>query len=120
MDDTTLLRISILVGIVGLCGLLLIVNNRSESLLSFSHIESQTDETVSIQGRVVTVRQIGNTTFLEVSFEDSASVVVFEPLDIQVGNQLLVEGTVEKYKGKKEIIAESIMRVPKTMADIPN
>ena len=70
-------------------------------------------ETIKLSGTVTKVRQMDKVSFITVSGhkEVESDVIVFpdEKIFIKEGNLVEITGSVEEYKGKKEVIANSVV-----------
>ena len=63
-----------------------------------------------MDGIVSNIRQAENAAFIELSFETSVTIVVFNDknLTLKSGDKIEIFGKVEDYNGKEEIIAQRI------------
>ena len=112
MEERDIYKISIITIIVGLGILAFYVDE--VSLEGVARLEELPDaKSVRLQGIVEKVTQIDNVIFLKVKGEEIVinDVVVFddEPLYVKEGNYVEIDGIVEEYKGKKEVIANSVV-----------
>jgi len=112
MEERDIYKISIIVIIVGLSILAFYVDE--VSLEGVARLEELPDaEKIKLQGFVEKVTQKDNVVFLKVKGEEIVvnDVIVFddEPLYVTEGNYVEIDGIVEEYKGKKEVIASEIV-----------
>lgn len=113
MKEKTLLKGSVLLMIVGL--LFLFLYAHKIELKQFSPANQlRGEEKVAMAGTINTVKAIGKATFLELEGQriETTKVIVFPAgeLFLQPGDYIEIAGTVEDYKGEKEIIASKIVK----------
>lgn len=104
MKDSTLLRISLATALIGIISLYIISNNLE---LEESNLVAD-QEYIKLRGLVEDIRVFDEVTSFTLSYSDDVKVVVFKELDLIEGSSVEVVGSVEEYRGEKEIIAESI------------
>ena len=112
MNETKLLQISLVVALCGLVALFFLADSIEVAVVA---IDTITDEfigqKVAVNGIVETVRQLDSMTLLEVSQQESVgsiAVVVFEQIDVSIGDSVFVSGTVEEYNGNIQIVADKV------------
>ncbi len=113
MNEQHLLRVCISISLLGLCVLLLYSGELNLEPISHEQLQTTADDaTVNIQGTVLEVSQQDTVAFLTIANQkiEETPVVVFKDQDIYIheGDYIELSGTVETYKGEKEIIASSI------------
>jgi len=114
MNDSDLLKLSVLIAVIGLLGLFWYGNANSTGY-SVSQLNELTGQKVIIGGVVSSMgtSQAGNTFFMLSDGTGQINTVIFQGSGIDVsglknGLSVEVEGRVQEYRGKLEIIAESI------------
>ncbi len=113
MQESTLLKISVVSSIIGLALLFFLsmftkLENTEIKELSIADI----DRTIKIQGLVSRVNPGEKITFLEIVQHNKMPVLVFSTnLTLNSGDEVEVVGKVTEYNGKVELIADNIRRV---------
>ena len=112
MQEKTLLKISFITALIGLLVLLFILDKIELSNFSISNLsENEIDKKVKIKAELLSIKETPGLYILEVKdFSCKISVIVFkdEPLNLNKGDVLEIEGQVTSYKDKIEIIAKKI------------
>jgi len=111
MKETTLLKIALICSLVGLF-VLFIISTRID-LKSYSQdivLNKNIGDDVQLTGKIIKINQRENVAFIEVSYENPVTVVVFtkDRLNLKNNETIEVIGEVQEYKGKNEIIAQKI------------
>lgn len=111
MDEKTIQKVAIITTVLGL--LVLFFYAQDVKLDVVDQIDNlPSSEDVRIQGVITKLTKKDTVYFLTVEGQrpEIMDVVLFPDRDIylQEGNFVYVQGTVEEYNGKKEIIAEEI------------
>ncbi len=118
MDEQTLLKISLVVTILGL---LLLFFSAGQFELSPRTLEKANlpEEKVQLQGTIKSLQSKDSPSgkdkvvFMVIEGErvETTPVVVFPPeeLFLKEGDYVEIVGTMEEYKGKKEVVASSIV-----------
>ncbi len=113
MEDKTLKKIALIGAIAGIIVLFIL----SEKLGVSQQVISRLDELpegkeVEVLGVVTRVHDAGNVMFLEIAQEriDKTTVVLFRSGNVSIyeGDVVKVTGSLEEYKGKKEIIGNRV------------
>src|SRR3989338_8548091 len=112
MDEKTLLKISIAVVIVGMIFLFLYAE--SIDLPVSSNLGTlPASEMVKVKGIVRSVKTFDKVAFVQLDAErmEKMDILLFQDknLFLKEGDYVEVEGTVEEYQGKKEVIADKIV-----------
>ena len=113
MEEKTLKKVSLLVAVLGLLGLWLIASE-----VDFSFVESiegiPDGDEVLVKGFVSRVSDVEKVMFLEVENQkvEETTIVLFKDSEIflEEGDYVEVTGTVEDYEGKKEVIANKVVK----------
>ena len=112
MQEKTLLKISFITALIGLLVLLFILDKIELSNFSISNLsKNEIDKKVKIKAELLSIKETPGLYILEVKdFSGKISVIVFkdEPLNLNKGDVLEIEGQVTSYKDKVEIIAKKI------------
>ena len=109
-DDKTLLRVSLIFGILGV-GILIAL---SLLIPESGQLDYYNDEgKVSLKGEVVGIDARGNYTFMKVKYECTVDTMVFDSLEtngseFSSGSKISIEGNIQDYKGRKSIVADRI------------
>ena len=112
MKETTLLKISILVSVLGVFFLMVISELSHIELSKISDITKKDLETkVKIQGKLLSIQETPGLYILTVTdFTSTITIIVFkeDPLELKKNSNIEIEGKVTEYQGKLEIIADTI------------
>ena len=112
MQEKTLLKISFITALIGLLILLFILDKIELSNFNISNLSgNEIDKKVKIKAELLNIKETPGLYILEVKdFSGKITVIVFkdEPLDLQKGDILEIEGQVTSYKDKIEVIAKKI------------
>ncbi|MBN1377101.1 hypothetical protein JW949_02065 [Candidatus Woesearchaeota archaeon] len=108
MDDNILLKIALFSSLIGIIVLFLILHFSEIELVNINEIDDKIDEKVRIQGRIVKVSNIGETTFIEISQECTITGIIFDNISLKENTFAEITGTVDEYNGEKEIIIDEI------------
>lgn len=110
MQEKTLLKLSLITSIAGI-SLLFFISVNADDEAQFQLLD-EGDFTV-VEGEIVKSGTSGNITFLEVKPTRTVKAVVFDKdyLELEEGETIELRGTVEKYKGEKELIVEEMRRI---------
>lgn len=107
MDDKFLLKIALVVSVLGIIGLFLVTEIIEIPLQKIEELEE--GDYVKIVGEIISINQKDTMTFFQIKDETGKiDVVYFDLVELEEGIELEVEGQVEEYKGKLEIIADSL------------
>ncbi len=113
MEEKTLLKVSLIVGIVGLFLLYFISSEITlDTIPNINGIPEE--EIVKISGVVGKVTNSDKVAFLEVLNEkiEKTKVILFKDSNISLnaGDYIEISGTVEDYLGEKEIIGSKVIK----------
>jgi DNA/RNA endonuclease YhcR with UshA esterase domain len=112
MHEKTVEKIALIVLIFGLAFLFLYAEDLELKTIT-SIDELPAEEEVKIGGTITSIRQHEKVSFIQVEGQkvETINILVFdEPnLFLQVGDYVEVEGSVEEYKGKKEVIGNEVV-----------
>lgn len=106
MDDSLLLKIALLGSLLGI-GILFAISVLVE-LPETKINELETDKLVVVNARISQIRGTEKVTFMDLSSECKVTGIVFDQVNVDVGDYVRVKGSVQDRKGKKEIIVEQI------------
>jgi hypothetical protein len=106
MRDSTLIRISLSVALLGLLGLLLYANR----VPPVSSDTSQLNREIMLTGRVARVGEYGKVAYIELEHLKITDVVVFRPGNIPFAENdtVQVTGVMETYQGQEQMVAYRI------------
>jgi len=113
MKEKTLFKIALICSFLGLIGLYFISDRISIDRISISDIEKVSlGDTVKIIGKIERVTNSDKVVFLEISEmkTESVSVILFKDSDFEIneGSYVEIEGEIDEYNGKREVIANRI------------
>ncbi len=113
MEEKTLLQASVIMVLLGLTFLYFYAGE--VEMPTASQLENiAPEEKVQIQGVISRLSQQDKVAFIELQGEriETMDVVVFtaEEAYLQEGDYVEIEGTIEDYRGKKEVIASQITK----------
>ena len=113
MEENTLKKVSLLVAVLGLLGLWLIASEVDLGVVESIEGVPAGDE-VLVKGFVSRVSDVEKVMFLEVENQkvEETTIVLFKDSEIflEEGDYVEVTGTVEDYNGKKEVIANKVVK----------
>jgi len=107
MEEKILLIISLIVMSIGITGLFILYE--TQDLEEVSNIETHLENTVKISGKIKKIDVREDLTFLEIERTNIVKVIFFEELDLNDGQDVIIIGDVDKYKGEYEIIGQKII-----------
>ena len=112
MQEKTVQKIALIVLIVGL-GFLFLYAEELE-LHTITSIDTiPIEEEVKLGGTITQIRQHEKVSFIQIEGKrvEMIDVLVFEEpnLFLKVGDYVEIEGSVEEYKGKKEVIGNTVV-----------
>ncbi len=112
MEEKTLTKTALITTIVGLL-LLFVLSQEIESPTATALGEYSPQETVRVDGLVTKVAHKNTAYFLDVDAtrQEKMNIVVFpsEELYLKEGNVVRIQGTVQEYNGRREVIASKII-----------
>ncbi len=113
MNETQLLRICLVVGIIGIIALFFIAESIEAIAVNIIDVtEEMIGKNVAVRGTVSGLKINDGITFFDLvdtDFQHSILVVFFEErIDIEEGSLVTIVGTVKEYKGQLEIVGERI------------
>ena len=113
MDDDTLLNISIITAIIGIILLLALSFYDNIPEKGFNELtDNDIGSKVKVNGIIKGVYMHNNSQTLKVRQECLMDVFVFDTRNYSIGGNITVQGTVQEYNGKMEIMAEKIVIRP--------
>ena len=111
MKETTLLKIALICSLAGLITLYFISTKIEIKDYKPNILNRNVGDDVSLKGTVTKINDKGNVVFVDVSQQNSVSVVLFTDnnnLNLKNGDNVEVIGKVQEYNGKNEVIAQKI------------
>lgn len=111
MENDDLLKLVLIISIIGLLLLSVIAYFSSPPEIKLSELENNLGRKVSVTGYVSKVSLKPNVSFITLSDGKNFVEIVFFDLpsdQIKKGDNLRIVGTIERYKGKIELLAEDI------------
>ena len=111
MKETTLLKIALICSLAGLITLYFISTRIEIKDYKPNILNRNVGDDVQLKGIVTKINDKGNVVFVDVSQQNSVSVVLFTDnnnLNLKNGDNIEVIGKVQEYNGKNEIIAQKI------------
>ncbi|MGM5484404.1 MAG: OB-fold nucleic acid binding domain-containing protein [Nanobdellota archaeon] len=111
LEDSLLLRYSLVISSVGLLVLFFLVDSYEPEQVDPGDIgDKEKDDYVSLSGEVLSVDE-GNVTEILLRDYETAEVVVFEELDLDEGQGIVVEGKVDSFRGENQVIGDEIRKI---------
>lgn len=109
MKDSSLLKIALACSLIGIVALFFILQVTELDEFSISELYLLEDGSeVRIVGVVDRVVNKNNVTILSISQKEIISGVIFEHVEVNVGEKIELIGTLETYKGEREVLVEKI------------
>jgi DNA/RNA endonuclease YhcR with UshA esterase domain len=113
MKEKTLFKIALVCSFLGLIGLYFISDNISVDRINISEIEKEElGKEIKIIGKIERVTNGDKVIFLEISEikTESTSIILFKEgnIGLREGSYVEIEGEIDDYNGKREIIANRI------------
>ncbi len=110
MNESTLLKIAMIISSVGLVLLYLVSDEIEVSESSVEKINTgEVGEVVKVSGLIESVSVSDKVTFLSVKKTDDVKVIVFDKLDyLEEGMFIEVVGEIEEYEGEREVIGNAV------------
>ena len=111
MKETLLLKIALICSLVGLVALFFISQRIELKDYKPDFLNKNVGDSVKLSGKISKITSGNNVVFIELSQQVPVSVVVFTDNDFTNLNKddfVEIEGKVQEYNGKEEIIADKI------------
>ena len=111
MKETLLLKIALICSLVGLVALFFISQRIELKDYKPDFLNKNVGDNVKLSGKISKITSGNNVVFIELSQQVPVSVVVFTDNDFTNLNKddfVEIEGKVQEYNGKEEIIADKI------------
>ncbi|MBS3102661.1 hypothetical protein J4458_04425 [Candidatus Woesearchaeota archaeon] len=110
MKEKTLLKIALIGSLIGLVILYFISAKIEVKEYNPNFLNENIGDDVKLEGIVTKITDIGNVVFIEVSQQNTVTVVLFtnDDLSLKNGDDIEVIGEVQEYKWKNEVIAQKI------------
>ena len=111
MKEKTIMKVAIVAVVIGL--IFLLVYSEEVEIEQVERIDSAVpEEIVELHGKVTRVSQYEKVVFVTVEgyVKQTTEVILFSDHEVYLkeGDSVEIQGTVEEYEGKKEVIANSI------------
>lgn len=107
MEDRILLKVALVCAVVGVTALFFVSRQMEVDAQPIEQIKLVEGE-VAIEGEVRDVFQKGSLTVIDVGYDTSMKVVLFEQVDVRVGDKVGVRGRVKEYNGQLELVGEEL------------
>ena len=110
MKEATLLKIALICSLIGLI-VLYFISERIEIMdYKPAELNKNIGDDVNLKGTITKISDKGNVVFVDVSQQNSVSVVLFTDNNVNLknGDHIEVIGKVQEYNGKNEIIAQKV------------
>ncbi|MBD3209008.1 hypothetical protein GF367_01135 [Candidatus Woesearchaeota archaeon] len=105
IPDKTLLAISLSISCAGIIGLLLISTtttiNDTAAILT-----EPPGTTTTIHATITDLTRSGNITLLTLAGSCTVDAVAYQPLNTTTGTSIIATGTIDTYKGKRQLVLE--------------
>lgn len=111
MKESILLKIALICSLTGLVVLYFISAKIEIRDYKPSELSRNVGDDVRLKGTITKISDKGNVVFVDVSQQNSVSVVLFSSdgsLKLKNGDNVEVLGKVQEYNGKNEIIAQKV------------
>jgi len=113
MQEQTLFKIALISAIIGL--VFLFLYSQTIDLKQVEHLDDAfLTEQIKINGVIESITSTNKATFLKITGSkiDTFDVILFpeEKIDLKEGDAIEITGKIEEYNGKKEIIADKIVK----------
>lgn len=109
MKEKTLLRIAVVVSIIGIGGLFVLARGITVDKAIISRLDDMEDETVVVEGVVMTVHEGEGVSFIMLQKDETVGVTLFgEVPAMETGDLIQVRGEVQEEEGEISIIAEEV------------
>jgi len=113
MREKTLLKIALIAANIGVIILFIFSQQEEKKIVIKSIEETAGQKIVKVQGKITKITDKEKVAFMEILWEkpETVEVVLFKDQNISLrqGDYVEIEGTVEEYKGKKEIIGSKVV-----------
>jgi DNA/RNA endonuclease YhcR with UshA esterase domain len=111
VKDSTLLKTSLICSILGIIILYFLSANIEIEEMNISKINTiKLGADVKLTGEIKQIKQLEKLTIIDVKKDCVVPVLLFDNITLNVGDKIKVTGKLDEYKGKKEIIAETIIK----------
>ncbi len=114
MKESTLFKFALAVSLIGILALLIIVENIEVPLIKISSVDnSKEEDIIKIKGNIEGIKETPGLYILKVKDEsETIDVIVFKEngLNFTKNSLVEIEGTIQEYQGKKELVAKEILR----------
>lgn len=109
MKENTLLKIALACSLAGLVALFFI-SSKIELKEYRPSLNKNIGDDVKLKGTVAKITDRGDVVFIDVTHQSPVNVVLFtdKDLTLKAGDIVEVEGNVQEYNGKDEVIAQKI------------
>jgi len=110
MKDKHIIAVSVIVSLAGIIVLFFISRSFDPATPEGSEYLKNTkeDSSVWITGKVIDITNGNNFTIVTLEYKEKTKVVVFDHIDLRIGDSVGVSGIIEEYHGEEEIIADWI------------
>lgn len=110
MDESTMLKIAMVVGMLGICSLLIVLkaSKIGESTLGEAKLMEE-GGSAKITGTIERVSAKDQFTILTLRSEERVSVVAFSSMNLSKGQRIEVTGKIKEYEGENEIVADNVI-----------
>lgn len=111
ITDKQLTKISLLTSTLGLLiiiGIYIQAEPQSITIDEAQRLEEH--EEARITGTITQAQERGSITLLEIESTCALQAVSYEPITLKEGEQLTISGTMDTYKGQKQLVIKEIRR----------
>ena len=109
MRDNTLLTIAIIVSIGGILILFLLFNLNLISNSAEGFYLGDIEDKVVLKGEVSKVNVNPTASFITLKVDEYVPLVVFDEVNVQKGDFIEIQGSLDEYKGKKQVVVDKIV-----------
>ena len=110
IPDSTLIKTSLLVSIIGLIGLLIIFLSSQATLYELDEAQRLPDnENVRVEGTLASITTMPTISIITINNSCTLTAITSEQLTIPIGTQIEATGTLDTYKGQRQLRLESLI-----------
>lgn len=117
MEDKTLLRIALIVSLLGLIIIYLLFQNLSQPISEEKLDQLPEKSWLKVRGEIKEIKEGEKVSFLKLSYQnpEEIDIVLFKGKNsaLKKGDIIEIEGNIETYKDKKQLVASQVTLINK-------